>query len=401
MRVFKMNGMQISSPKRFLTYFSPEDLLREKELAAGFVCHHLRTLSQWNIYHCEMLFMAIFRWSGCFRKPYVKYIKRSLYDRAGCHDRPCGRKPLSQPFRTPPFFGPEDYCKALGPNRNLPYGSSLMEEMEEDGETLALLREIWALSKETGLDTEKQARLFCILSAAYLLAGKTPAECPISAPRAEAAFLGETIQEKESGWYAFGPGGEDALPAREEAYRILLQRGLPLESGKTLRLKKLTAAAHSQGGTYLPVKLALYDGENDTAPREISFLPGDYRYLILAGDTPVDILETRAENGPFRMEREGNRLLLFKNGQQTDTIDCTGREIVSFAPDLHGGYILVEPGWVDYTKYTYQQIFLPTQNILQAELRGGRYLLLKEDGTVATNIGGGYSGITSLHDIKN
>ena len=367
MRRFKMNGMQISSPQRFLTCFSPADFLRNKELAAGFVYHQLRILSKWNTYNSDLLYDAVFNWKDSFPVP---------------------------PAEPSDYFETTAACYFSS--------STLLREKQADADIMEVLNGVWALSKKTSLAEEEQKRLFCILSAGYLLAEKTPAALPISPDAAAAAFQKQETKEKEADWVLFGETDTLTLQAKLTPYRILLRAEKGLPAGEALSLKKIIAGAHSQGNTTLPLLLELYHGEGDKNPQRIQFLPGDYRFCTFAAGMPVEMLDTVATNGSCRMERNGHSITLSGNGKET-TFPCDG-DVICFAPEANGqGCIIVRPQWVDASRYSLSQTFrsyLNQPNILQVQLRGTRFLLLDKNGYMSDNLGHSRSGIASLKEIE-
>ena len=367
MRIFKMNGMQISSPQRFLTYFSPADFLRNKELAAGFVYHQLRILSKWHVYNSNVLYDAVFDWKNCFQNP---------------------------PSEPSGYF--EAMAEILFPS------NAHLQEKQEDAVTMEVLNDVWALTKETDLTEEEQKRLFSILSAGYLLAEKTPAALPISPAAAAAAFLGQETKEDEAEWVLFTDADTIVLPAKLTPYRILLREETGLPVGEALDLKKIIAAPHSQGSATLPLLLELYHGEGDRNPQSIQFLPGDYRFCTFAAGMPVEILDTVVTNGSCHMERNGHTITLSGNGKEM-TFPCEG-DVISFAPEANGqGCIIVTPQWVDASRYSLSQTYrsyLNQPNILQVQLRGTRFLLLDKNGYMSDNLGQSRGTIASLKEIE-
>jgi len=367
MRIFKMNGMQISSPQRFLSCFSPADFLRNKELAAGFVYHQLRILSKWNTYNSDILYDAVFNWENSFPNPPAE---------------------------------PSDYFETITAGF-FPY-QTLLREKQADAATVEVLKAVWALAEKTNLEENARKRLFCTLSAGYLLAEKTPDVLPISPAAAEAAFLGKEQKEDAAEWVVFGDGDTLTLQAKLTPYRILLRKEKGLPAGETIGLKKIVAAAHSQGSKTLPVLLELYRSERDKAPQQIRFLPGDYRFCTFVAGEPVEILDTAVTNGSCRMERNGAVLTISQNGKETAFSHRD--DVISFAPEANGqGCIIVTPQWVDASRYSLSKSFwayLTQPDIIQVQLRGTRFLLLDKNGYMVDNLGHSESGIASLKEIE-
>jgi len=376
MRVLKMSGMQISSPQRFIKYFSPADFLVNKELAAGFACHQLGLLSGWNKYNSEMLFLSVFNPSVCYGKEVLGYM---------------------------------DYFDAEGPYSNLiGYSRNVPGTMSRDVECCGLLKKVWDLSCETSLSNNEKIQLFSVLASGYLLAEKNFEECPISPEAAELAFTGIRAagDEESKGWFSIPDGEVVLLEAREEPYRILADGRKRLENGEELGLKKLLAVPHKQGSRELPVQLEICYGEGDTAPQRVCFMPGDYRYCLKLGSVPLRILDVESENGSCRMVREADSIRVFVGGKQSHEINCKGKDILGFAPESNGqGWIIVERGKVDYSNYSkypvYGQRLSAARKVVEVQLRSTLCLLLDSKGRVVCNMPGvSGRGLTSLDDVK-
>ena len=371
MKIFKMSGMQITGPQRFLTYFSPTDYLKQKKLAAGFACYQLSYLSAWNKYNSELLYFSVFFPEKISIETYTDYF-----------------------WQDPPRNNMKNIEKPLPGQK------------AEDHETVQLLKSIWELTEQTSLEKTKKARLFCILSAGYLLAEKDLDSLSITPEEAENAYRGRTPEEKEDRWDTFGTDKTKTLAARVKPYRILMGTEKALPQGKRISLKKIVAEHHAQGNANLPLQLECYRGEGDTAPAKLSFLPGDYRYCLFVDDTPVQFLNTVSENGPCRMERKGDTLFLYQNDKKLQEIPCPDKDIVSFAPEESGnGWIIAKDGQMDYNNYSLYHVYSSSlssaKNVVQVQFRGPLCLLLHANGRVTANMPGDYGkGKLSLDDVK-
>ena len=376
MRIFKMNGMQITSRSRFMTYFSPVDFLRQPELAAGFACHQLRPLSQWNIYNAEVLYCAVFRWKYPFANGGEGYLSYFAVNDASGNGLPGG-------------------------------GRRLLPMEKEDPENMELLQKVWELAEKTGLPEETRQRLFFLLSAGCFLAEKTAAELTVQPEELRAIYEDKQEEPAAEAWLRFGDEPVVALHARKEPYRILMDSRKTLAQEEQLQLKKIEALPHVQGhAVQMPVILALYRRKEDKMPYEtVCIPPKDYRYCTFVGDQPVEILDVVTENGNCRMEREGDIIAVYVEGQQKESISCEGREIVGFAPEMNGGgWIIVEPQNVDYSRYSYYQMYrkqLPANHVVQVQLQGGQCTMLDRYGNVIRNFGSGAAGVVSLKDTEN
>lgn len=375
MRVFKMNGYQITGPRRFCEEFSPADYLRDIEMAAGFARHQLRPLSAWSKYNSELLFQTVFLKAGAFILP-----PESPMDYFGA-DGP--RAALSERERAA-----VDGLKAYGPAQDL-------------------LSEVWGLAMETRLPPDERLRLFVLLAAGYFLSGRTPLSRPIGPREAERAYLrSETEPAAPARWIEPGPASELRLSARPEPYRLVLDPGAAaqrLAAGSVIGLCRLTAVPHRQGSAALPVKLELCRGRDDPAPETVSFFPGDYRYLSVVDGRAACLHPVTVANGLCTMSRRGDTLLLETRDGPPAAFSCAGTDIVSFAPEERGqGWVLLSAAGLDLSHYSrlrmYESRLAVLRRIVQVRMDGSILLLLDESGRVTSNIRHteGLSGLASL-----
>ena len=383
-RQLRMGGREILTPRDFCTYFSPADLLRNREMAAGFARRKLSSLSPWHNYHGEMLFKAVFCWGDLYDRgirdageDWEDYDYASdFYVRLVRKDLKTGELQALEAQSL--VTGPEFYRNVPGIWSNVKAGwlssecGALQKVMAES--CPEALRKLWELAKETSLGERDREKLFMILAAGYFLAGKTLEGCPISPAEAQAAYLREAVQEHHA-------------PVETEVGLIFAASDTPYEIPKTdlsstssihaITLKKLIAAPSAQGATQKPVLLRL--GEET-----VEIMPGDYRYASFIRGEMIRVFLVVKENGDLRMERKGDIISIVKNGRVQKTIDCTGRNVLDFGADLAGNYILLEPGNPDYSHFPGANI-LPTTNIVEVDIRDNGVYLLNSRGRVTKN----------------
>ncbi len=382
---FRMGGHEILTPRDFCTHFSPAELLRQSEMAAGFARRQLAPASPWHNYHSELLFKAVFCWEDFYdrgvREKGEGWEVRS-YASVFCSrlikiDTATGAGTELESASL--VSGPRFYMDVPGIWRNVrslwlsTKVKSLKEAMDED--CPRLLEKVWDISRNTTLEERQKERLFIILAAGYFLAGDMDMSHPITADVAQSAFLREEIKKVHAPIVT-----QDGLvfAASDEEYAMEQSSMTTTNAISRITVKKLSAVQSAQGARSIPAKLRL--GSEVT-----EIMPGDYRYASYIQDQTIRVFPAVKENGPVVMERRGNSIRLTINGT-VKTIDCTGRDILDFAADQAGNYILLEPGRVDYSHFPRAAVpSLPTKDIIQVEIRGNDVYTLNSWGRVTKN----------------
>lgn len=362
MKQFTMQGKAITGFMRFREYFSPEELLRQRELAAGFLYQHYRFLSDTMLYHTEMFYQTVFLWTDEMR-----------------------------------MESPEEYRGAYWAEAEILGGDreEWLDERLRQPQRVYSRSVLWQVAQGTGLPEDDKSRLFCLLEAGYALAGKTPADCPITSEQAESAYLRSVRPQNAAGtdFLAFSETGDIFLNAREEPYRILLcQDPGILTEGRTITCRKLIARPHVQGSSAVSVCLSIYHSPEDPKPQKVEFYPGDYRYGNFVGNRPVFFHPVSVETPACKMERRGAKLRFQDEYGKRREYDCPSGEleIVGFAPEqVDSGWILLLRNLsIDDTFYTHRTTDgyrIPKKNIVQVEFRGTECLLLDGNGWVHSN----------------
>ena len=377
MRQFKMKGMAINGPQRFKEYFSAQDLLEQRELAAGFLLSSFRHLTDAGLYHAEMFYSMVFNERlECYLFAFKKYQN---------------------------YYEIKIILNGLSPK----YRQRLKEEYFQQPEQQERLKELWELTKETGLEGQEQKRLFCMLMAAYSLAEKRLADCPISPEEAKRLFLREKTIMQEEKWLAFSGAGDIQLNARQQPYHILMLKGAAeqLKRGTRITLRKITALPHIQGAPGVPVTLLLYKSPEDKNPRSVSIPVGDYVYINFVGDIPVWLHPARQESDFCRIARSGIQLTV-TDKQQKRSITMGNPNVIpiGFAVEQQDvGWVLLYNGGLDDTFYSGRNNFrlAGRENIVQVQFRGSECLLLDSSGRVESNFRGMCGeGIVTLEQFK-
>lgn len=364
MRQFKMKGMAINGPERFKEYFSVQDLLEQREFAAGFLLSSFRHLSDVGLYHAEMFYSMVFEEKlECYFfafKNYQNYYK--VYVIREALPAKHRQRQLAEDFQQP-------------------------EQQER-------LKELWELTQETGLEGQEQKRLFCMLMAAYSLAEKRLADCPISPEEAKRLFLREKTIMQEEKWLAFSGAGDIQLNARQQPYHILMLKGATeqLKRGTRITLRKITALPHIQGAPGVPVTLLLYKSPEDKNPRSVSIPVGDYVYINFVGDIPVWLHPARQESDFCRIARSGIQLTVTdKQKKRSITMGTPNVIPIGFAVEQQDvGWVLLYNGGLDDIFYSGRNNFrlAGRENIVQVQFRGPECLLLDSSGRVESNFRG-------------
>lgn len=378
MKQFTMQGKAITGFMRFREFFSPGDLLRQRELAAGFLYQHFRFLSDVMLYHTEMFYQTVFLWTDEMR-----------------------------------MGSPEDYCRAYWAEIEIPgfRKKDWVYERLQQPKRVCSRSVLWQTAQGTDLPEADRSRLFCLLEAGYALAGKTPEDCPITPEQAKDAYLRHVRPRNVPGgqWLDFPESGDIYLNAREEPYRILLCRdpGI-LTQGHTITCRKLIAMPHVQGSVSIPVRLSVCLSPEDPKPREIRFYPGDYRYGNFVGNRPVFFHPVSVETPVCKMERRGAKLRFRDKYGKYQKFDCPSgdQEIIAFAPEQadSGWILLLRNLSVEDTFYTHRMTDgyrMPKEHIVQAAFRGTECLLLDDKGFVHSNqYGTSSEKVTSLEEFQ-
>lgn len=351
MKLFYMNGIRIDSTRRFRAAFSPTDLLWQRELAAGFAMQQLGLFSACANYHSWMLYQAVFHWESLFPTP---------PDSFRCYTQ-------------------ADVIRITQPQTDAPEGR-------------ALLRSLWQLSRQAGLDAREQPRLFCLLAAAYFLAETTPEAVPITPQEAEAAYRREESAAPAEDWYQLPAEGEIVLPARDQPYRLRMDMDAArqlLRDGHPIVPRRIVAVPHWEGVATLPVLLELHRSENDPAPLRVTIQPGDYRFCNCVRQIPVYVHPVEVRNGAACLRRRQDSLELALDGQPPRRIPCPGQEIIAFAPESGGeGWMLLTTQGADYRNYSMRAMHdaqLKKQGVVQLAIAGDVWLLLDSSGRMRSN----------------
>ena len=384
MRQFLMNGKAITSPMRFREFFDPRDLLRNRELAAGFVIQQFRMLDPRSLYHSLIFYVAACR-MDCIL-------------------------PGNFPFHTAEMYRMND---------GLLNGYSLetQEFAKKDVSSAAsrqLRESLWQLLQETKLELADQIRLFHLLTAAYSLARKTLESCPLTPEEAEDAYLRrEPVKKVQSAWLTFDDREEDiSLRASEEPYKILMvgsAREL-LAQGHPITPRKFRALRHAQGDANVPLTLELYNSPDEPPYRRIKIAVGDYRYFNFVKNLPVhyhprEVRVSADGTVAAALKRDGKKLIYSRSNAAPQTMVIPDSlALYGFALEKNAsGFILLTSDGVKYNNYSGRNEFfyLPKKDIVEVAFRGSECLLLDKNGHVHA-LGGTYSyphRVVSLDDI--
>lgn len=379
MKQFRMKGKAITGVMRYREFFSPEELLEQYELAAGFLYQHFRFLSDAMMYHAEMFYQAAFHWNDEIMPSSPEEYCGVLY---------CIRHGMS--------YGRRDYLDSCLQLPDRKYSRYVL----------------WDVANGTDLSKDEKIRLFCMLEAGYAMAGKTPKDCPITPQQAKDAYLHQVKRhiDDQKEWLEFSEEGDIELNARIDPYRILLcQDSGILTEGKKIVCRRIIARPSSQGSTDNPVKLLICLSQDDPNPQEIEFMPGDYRYANFVGSRPVFFHPTFVDTPVCKGERLGEYLYFKEKGKYGQSkkfiLKNSDLKIIGIAPQhTDFGWIILSNRGVNYTGYTHCSTDgnrLPNEHIVQVEFRGAECLLLDDNGIVHSNEHGVSSQrVTSLEHYK-
>lgn len=367
-RQFKLREKTITGWIRYQEYFCPEQMLRQKEIAAGFFYQHFRHQNDVYMYHTEMFYLAAFA-----EKPDTDYIAFSSYQE----------------------YYPKSFITAHL-DSNIRLRKSLLEQHFQEIEQCELLKDMWQISREApSLSQEDKNRLFCLLTAGYSLAEKTLQECPITPIAAENAFLNRADMQHMDEWLVIPDSGDICLEARKEPYRILVGAGAreQLLTGVCITQRKFVALPHAQLINGIPVVLWLYTHEEDPNPGKLTVEVGDYCYANFVGNIPVWFHPAVQESETCRIERTKRRIIYTdKVTGQSEILESPTVEPVGFAAELKNvGWLLMygdkeNKKLLSTHRYSGKNRYsIHKDNIVQVEFRDEKCLLLDKYGTVYTN----------------
>lgn len=363
MRRLMMRGMAITGVRRFQEYFCPRDLLRQREVAAGFLYLHFRNLSAVDLYHAEVFY------DNVFTPPEVSF----------------------------PLMIPQEYTQVMAARSELErHEKPILNRYFLEPETMDRMQACWKLAQAAGLDDVETGKLYCLLMAGYSLAEKTLPECPITPEEARLAYQRRESAEEESRWLRVSATGTVALEARQAPYRILMGQDAEsrLEKGAEITPRKILALPHAQGNHAVPVTLELYASAEDPQPRTVQVYAGDYRYMNFVEDIPVLLHPVVQETPACRVERRDRDFYYEHKGNpgKSRVYRNVELEIIGFAAEENAaGYLLLTDKGLDTYAYSAEEmVSLPEHNVVQAAFRGTECLLLDKNGRVFSSYADGY-----------
>ena len=308
----KMNGCQILNELNFRDFFSPTDLLSQRELAAGFALQIISPLSLADSFHSYQLYSSVFQPSPA------------------------------------PMTSPEDYWADAAANIRNEASAAVVESL-------------WNIIRPN-TNAPESTDIFRILAAGYCLAGKTTVQLPITPEDAQRAYHREVAPRMEPVSFDVTDDNTVHLPAREQPYRLRLDpaKGQSLlAGGSKIVTRRFVAEPNWQGITNTRAMLEIAEDCQDD--RRIQLVPGDYININYVDNIPVYVHPFETACGDITLRRRAETLILSAPGQEDTAIDCAGKNIISFAPDTGGGWLLLNDSGLDASQYTSRMMH---QNLL-------------------------------------
>ena len=366
-----MGGREILTPRDFCYSYSPMDLLRHRKMAAGFVRYQMAGLSPWHDYHARLFYIAVFQRDILVKEKDTFKLFHGLSENENVN--------MAEFYLGVP--GAWSYVKnSRWPSFETNRLETIMHEAYRE-QYLEVLTSICDRVQKTDLKPEEREQAFMILSAGYFLSRKGSddlEECTVSAKEIQLAFRGERMEKTAAPQIT--PNGF-VFKASKMPYELpkskITSTGFILH---TIEVKKIMAIQANDGATNIPVKLILDD-------ETVEIMPGDYRYASFVNGEWVRIFPVRKEHDGAIMERKGNTIFVTAQDQVTQ-IDCSKKEILDFDVDADGNYILLEPGYADYSHFSQGHGMidqLPSKNIVEVRIQNHQVLLLDQQGAVFKN----------------
>lgn len=333
-----MNKKIIRGVIDFTENFSAKDVLYSKEIAAGFFFNKLRNISLITQYHSE-----IFRIVCLEETPYI----------------------LSR------FKKPSDYMTKTKFAHSIKWDSDDKKQLEElmsEEKFKKLAERTWKIAQGTNLeDATEKAKLFCLLTAAYALARRSPDEegFKIDSDQAERAYLGEPEPDKNDVKELELTGGSTVvrIPAREQPYEIHLKRSEAakrLKEGSRITHIKLVADEHIIGYDDVCLTLEIFD-ENSSEPKQtVTLAGGEYIFINIVDEYPVLV------HSVPKSVQTGNVLCYSEQHSES----CLIIELTESG------------GIINHTKYCNRSEGLGGRKAVELTYDNGRCIYLSDDGKI-------------------
>ncbi len=333
MQQLVMNNRIIRGVIDYIENFSADNILRNKNIAAGFFLNKMRHISPLTEYHTEIFFQLMYMTPAELRL----------------------------------FKKPSDYMTLATFAQHSITGNSLIElkKLMEEEKLNVLVESTWNIAQGTNLENIEKIRLFCLLTSAYGLAQHSPDDkgFEITSEQAERAYLESPEPESEVvKEIAFS---SDCIniekPARNEPYEIYLkgrEASELLKNGSIITHKKLTAIPHQYGVQGVNVTLHIYN-EDSSTPIVRILKPHEYVYINTVNEIPVlvqHIIPTDKQDGTILCYAEE-----YPKSYITVKLNKNNKGIIDDSNDRNhmsnglGGYSAVE---IIFDKKRSQYIFL-------------------------------------------
>lgn len=357
MQILKMKKEIIKDCRDYRRYFSPSDVLYNKETASFFFCHRFSHLSAAGSYHAELFFQV------------VHMNPLDLYD-----------------FNEPSDYLTADFAARGNETREK---REQLEKLLEDEGVPSLAEKTWNIAQQTALPPRDKEKLFLLLTAAYALASVSPdnAEYSITPVEAENAYL-KKKEKRAVDTLSYLLKGK--IPVSERPYDIVLRHSKAeklLEKGEKIVPVKLIATDHIQGAQNVDAKLNIYI-ENQPKPiRRITVKKGDYIYINFVGDCPVHVHPTESKTANGTAERQQNKLIYTAFGE-TEIIDCSRFDVICLAAEATAkGFIYISENGIEESNYSRKDdSWLQGNNAVEVTFINGRYVYLTPEGKVRTKL---------------
>lgn len=336
-KFFKMKGEYIWTAAQFGRCFSPEDLLRNREIAAIFAANRLSPLSSWHTFHSTVLMYAALDWE-------------LLEGQVDSTDKTCYQYYFS--------------CRDAKTHANIGEAGVRIDKDQIFTwiqERKDIVEKLWAIAmKAPGLEDPEKRQLFFLLTAGYMLANRSPDEAgfSITPAQAAAAFRRESTPEN---WEP----REVGIQLQYKVGRVYdLKPAPPMYQGGRIRIARITAVPGPGGDTDSEAVIRL-------GSQEKHLKSGHYVYASFLEDGAVRFYPRKKENGAWSLFRSGGRLIRF-DGTNKESICQDEGNIVDFAISSEGKCILL---WADPRTVTrvdltgFSGVRMPSGRIVEVDFR--------------------------------
>ncbi len=385
-----MNGVAIYTATQFRECFSPSEIVFKRELAARFMLNILAPLSPENLFNSAV---------------FVTYTFEPPESEINCENYRYGesaRRALKEKYV---YIKNEDEK-----SKRIINSTEYIENYFSSDYVCGCLCDIQDTVCRTLLSEKEKNILFALLSSAYLAAGKTFSDCPVTPKEAENSFRRvsykrmkiteeapkysdeeisvpkENTVPADDAFVTFTQA-ENTLKCRSVAYKVKQRKPKPLSDGEVIEPRKIIAT-ESALGLRSAVILHIYDSEGKEIIGKSEIRSGDYVFGNFVGDELILLHPTCEETDACIVKRKDNYIECFSKKGRKEKISVKCRDVVALVPENnYCGFVGINTYGAFYDGYS--EILFDTvieKDIVQAQICEKNIYLLHKLGYVYVNM---------------